>query len=556
MSFVYFLLVIGPLVFFHELGHYLAARWFGVWCQQFAVGVGPVLFRFLVKDTEFSVRALPLGGYVLMYGADPQDEQEAEQFPEYAGKGLFSKPVWQRFIIYLAGPLMNLLIAAPMFIAVQLSEDMRASAVVGYVGDGSRAAESGLLPGDRILSIDGESVTYFDDVQSLIRAAPGREIVIEVERNGETVSLRATPDTIVARDEILGLREVTFGQLGMGWVQQASVVHVAPDSPVGGQDGLQTFDRILRIGDASVSSWLQFEAALEQNTGPVSVVVERRSALPDSFASLFVSREVELQLQVDGRDPAALGLYPIHKTIWHVVPGSPAHVAGLQRGDRVISADGRPVIDINTFSSLLSAQVPHTVEIEFEREGVVMSRSLTTIEMEVTGEMREVMDVVFVGFHGVDGTYVAPELVKAPWSRRISDALRNGLRETVEISGALVYIVGSMASGQMSTSNLGGPIMMFDAASRAAEAGWLSLLHMAGLLSVNLAIMNLMPVPGLDGGQLVLLTFEGIRRRPLSMRARQIAGFVGIVCIVLLMLFAFKNDIERYWVDVAIWLNG
>ena len=113
-----------------------------------------------------------------------------------------------------------------------------------------------------------------------------------------------------------------------------------------------------------------------------------------------------------------------------------------------------------------------------------------------------------------------------------------------------------MASGQMSTSNVGGPIMMFDAASRAAEAGWLSLLHMAGLLSVNLAIMNLLPVPGLDGGQLVLLTFEGIRRRPLSMRARQIAGFVGIVCIVLLMLFAFKNDIERYWVDVAVWLNG
>lgn len=555
MSFLYFLLVIGPLVFFHELGHYAAARWFGVWCQQFAVGVGPVLFRFMVKDTEFSVRVLPLGGYVLMYGADPEDEQEAEQFPEYVNQGLFSKPVWQRFIIYLAGPMMNLLIAAPMFMAVQLNDDMRFSAIVGYVGDGSRAAESGLLPGDRILSVDGETVAYFDDVQALVRAAPGREIVIEVERDGETVSLRATPDTIVSRDEILGLREVTYGQLGMGWLQRASVVHVSPDSPVGGDDGLQTFDRIMRVGDAPVLSWLQLEDALEQSTGPVSVLVERRAALPDSFASLFVSREVEVQLQVHGRDPAALGLYPVHKTIWHVAPGSPAHVAGLQRGDRVISADGRPVIDINTFSDLLSAQAPQTVDIEFDRAGTVMSRPLTTIEIEVTGEMREVTDNVFVGFHGLDRTYVAPDLVQAPWSRRISDALRNGLRKTVEISGALVYILSSMASGQMSSSNVGGPIMIFDAASRAAEAGWLPLLNMAGVLSINLGIMNLLPVPGLDGGQLLLLTFEGIRRRPLSMRARQIAGYVGIVCIALLMLFAFKNDIERYWVDFALWLN-
>jgi regulator of sigma E protease len=156
----------------------------------------------------------------------------------------------------------------------------------------------------------------------------------------------------------------------------------------------------------------------------------------------------------------------------------------------------------------------------------------------------------------MDGTYVAPELLTAPWSRRIRDAVRNGISETVEISGAIVLMVGYMVGGQVDSSNLGGPIMMFDAASRAAEAGWLSLVRMAGLLSVNLGILNLVPVPGLDGGQLLLLTFEGIRRRPLSMRARQIAGFVGIVSIVLLMLFAFKNDIERYWVDVATWLNA
>jgi RIP metalloprotease RseP len=211
---------------------------------------------------------------------------------------------------------------------------------------------------------------------------------------------------------------------------------------------------------------------------------------------------------------------------------------------------------VNRVAELLMSQPPHEVALEVERAGQVLALTMTTTQERVLGEMRNGMDVVFVGLVGMDGLYVSPELLIAPWSRRISDAVYNGLSETVEFSSALVFMVGAMIGGQVDSSNFGGPIMMADAASRAAEAGWLALMRMAALLSVNLGIINLVPVPGLDGGHLLVLAVEGIRRRPLSNRTRQILNFVGIVSIVLLMLFAFKNDIERYWVDIAAWLNG
>jgi len=110
--------------------------------------------------------------------------------------------------------------------------------------------------------------------------------------------------------------------------------------------------------------------------------------------------------------------------------------------------------------------------------------------------------------------------------------------------------------GQVDASNLGGPLMIADVANRAGSQGILPFIRFMAIISINLGIVNLLPVPGLDGGQLMLLTAEGIKREPLSFRARQIASYVGVVCLVLLMLFAFKNDVERYWVDFANWLNS
>ena len=169
MNLLYFLLMIIPLVLVHEWGHYVAARWFDVKCERFAIGMGPVVAAFQHGETQFSIRAFPLGGYVYMVGMQPDDEVDDSD----RGRALTDKPIWQRVIIYLAGPVANFIFAIPIFFLVFAPQLDRAGATIGVVTDGSAAEIAGLEEGDRVLSIDGKTITYWDQLASTARRAPG-----------------------------------------------------------------------------------------------------------------------------------------------------------------------------------------------------------------------------------------------------------------------------------------------------------------------------------------------------------------------------------------------
>lgn len=551
MNVVYFLLMIIPLVLFHELGHFIAARWFDVKCERFAVGMGPVVAKFTRGDTEYSFRAFPLGGYVSMLGMHFDEEIPDED----KGRALTDKPVWQRMIIYLAGPVANFLLAVPVFFLVFAPSNERAAAVIGVVTDGSAAAEAGLEVGDRVVSIDGDPIRYWDDLSDACKNAPGEALAFVVERDGEEVELTVTPEAVRVPEPLVGLRSVVVGQIGVRWPQHTSYVDVATGSQAAAA-GLETFDRITRVGETPVHTWLELVAALEAGDGPRTVTALRTAPLDTDYANLDTQRVVQVQLPAG--DAAALGVRRADATVFSIEPGGPAERAGLQRGDRVIAWNDRPITAIDMLVQRILGEPETAAVLVVERAGVEQTITVQPETLDVVAEFRSEREETFVGFAGLPGgqMYVAPDPVRMGTFESLWHAAVESVVKTFQYIGAIFVGVVFLVIGAVDSSNLGGPIMIADVANRAARAGILPFLELMAKISINLGIVNLLPVPGLDGGNLMLLTAEGIKREPLSNRTRQIIGYVGFVCIVLLMIFVFKNDIERYWVDVANWLNS
>ncbi len=550
MSLVYFLIVVGPLVFFHELGHYLAARRFGVACLVFSVGVGPRIASFRRWDTDFVIGALPLGGYVRLLGADPGDVPG----PEEEGASLDDKPVWQRAIISLAGPLANILLAIPLFMFVAGTGTHVPDTVLGFVSDGAPAAEAGLQAGDRVIAIDGRRVAHFPQMQRVINRAAGEPIELLIERDGVEQTVTVTPEAVRTRDEFTGMRVVEVGQIGVSVNRYGPVIHTRRGTPAW-DAGLRPFDEISRVGDVEIESFHHLERVLGDAAAGTSMLVVRPEPTAVPWAMVSVETQLELY-RPPGADLDALGIGTAQNAVYGVVPGTPADSAGLRPGDLVTAVDGRPISDLQWAVTRMRAEDPGARSLTVVRDGQTIDLSIEPQHRSVHADLRAEIDVVFVGIVTVDAAWRPSRIVRLSAGQRIGEALVGGIRETVGVVVSLVLGVFLLIIGQVDTSNLGGPMMIFDIASRAGSAGLVPLLNMMALISVNLAIINLVPVPGLDGGHLVLYAIEAVRRRPLSARARQIASYVGFVSIVLLMLFVFKNDVQRYWETFANWLDS
>jgi regulator of sigma E protease len=552
MTLVYFLLMITPLVFLHELGHYLAARWFGVHVVSFAVGVGPAVVRWKPGPTEYALRGLPLGGYVLLRGM-VDDGDDADSTRVYGDYSLLDVAPWKRMIISLAGPVFSVATALPIFFSVGLTEDSRLEAVVGFVAPGSPAQQAGMVPGDRVLRVDGEPVQYFDDLRAIIRRSPAAELELTILRAGEEVTLTAVPDAVERLDSMTRLRTSTHGELGFGVHQQRARLQV-PESLLNAP--VRTFDQVLSFNGTDVQTWLEFEAQLQTRwTRPLRLTVERPVGVPLRTGAGYVTRTLELEWEITPEELRQLALRPSHTTIWYVEPGSPAAQAGLQVGDRLLQVDERSVFDVASAADYLMSHENGPVQVQVERDGLTLEHTLEVEALQVT-EGGGTFPRVFVGMHGLPFGYTFPDEVRIPWARRIRDAATGAVVDTLNAAGMIVEIVGRIFAGQSDSSNIGGPLMIADIAGRAAAAGWLVFLEFVGLISINLGVMNMIPLPGLDGGNILVALWETLTRRPLSARARMIIGYAGLVSLVLILLFVFKNDVQRYWVHVADWVNG
>ncbi len=343
-----FLVLLGILIFVHELGHFFVAKRLGIRVLKFSLGFGPTLIGTRRGETEYVVSAIPLGGYVKLYGEDPEEE-----LPEEESRVSFSaRPVSHRLATVAAGPFMNFVLAVVVFTVLSLIGTPILQAVVGEVSSDMPAAAAGLRQGDRVLAVDGVSVTSWDEMAEAIAGSGGGEITLRLERDGESLTVPVVPT-----------RRTSHNLLG------------------------ESVDRPM-IGIA-----------------PAGVVAVRS--------------------------------YPL----W-----------------------------------------------------------------------------------------------EAPWA---------GLKETGRWTWMTVEVLGKMVVGRVSPRNLGGPIAIAQMAGETARAGLLSFLFLVAVLSVNLAVLNLLPIPILDGGHVLFFGIEALRGKPVSIRNREVAQQVGLVILLMLMAYVIYNDVAR-----------
>lgn len=448
MTLVAFVVVIGVLIFVHEAGHFLAAKAVGVQVLRFSLGFGRPLLAWKRGETEYWISWLPIGGYVKMAGLEDEGiagevEGGKSATPVDPARAFDRKPLWARAVVMLAGVTMNGLFAFAVYTGL------------AYAGS---------------LQPDSPATTQVD-----------------------TVRLNELP---------------------------------AAAAPLA---ALRRGDRIIRVNGDSVTGWSDLLERLATAPNPVRLDVEGRPAPivldvpPTDTATRFVlARNLTVYLP------------PVIAT---VEPGSPAAKAGLQPGDRFLRVNGDTIQSWNDFYRVTRASPGKPLALTVERDGA-------PVELTVTPERRTDQDPVtrrprVFGRIGVSQVNPAA-LVAGPFG-----PVRLGWRETVDKTGLVLSFLKKLFVGRASVGDLGGPITIAQVSGDAARLGLDVLLGFMAFLSINLAVLNLLPIPILDGGQLVFLIAEAVRRKPLSVALRTRLTQVGFVVIAGLMLLVIGNELLR-----------
>ena len=472
---LWFLLAITILVFVHELGHFLTAKYFGMRVERFSIGFPPTLFGRRYGDTEYALGATPLGGYVKISGMidESLDTDHVQEEPD--PWEFRAKPVWQRIIVISAGVVFNVILAIIIFGGINWVEGETYIPAQNieqvYVEEGSVAYEIGLRTGDHILEVNGASFTRFDQMApSAIVAADS--LTVTVRRNGQRERVVGPPDIITRLS-----RAQNSGQgFGLGYLPPL-IGQVQQGSPADSV-GLQTGDRILAIEGDTVRFWQEMVTMIQAAEGQA---FRLRWARPDSLMADSVAA-----------DSVAL----------------PAEVVRTEGPSTIFEASVTPTFNEDLDRYLLgitdATQAPASRQMLYSEIGV---------QRETYGPI---------------------------------GALRAGAVSAWQDARNIVVTLQRVITGRDDfRQSIGGPVMIAKVTSQAAEAGLVPFWRLVAILSVTLAIMNILPIPALDGGQLMFLIYEGITRRPPSVRVRLIAQQAGMILLLGFMAFVIFNDILR-----------
>ena len=550
MDLLYFVILVGSLIFVHELGHFMFAKAFGVKVITFSLGFGPKVLRLRGRETEYCVGLFPLGGYVRMLEATKSDIV----LPEDRNRTFESLPAYKRVLVVLAGPVMNLVFPALLYFSVFVTDGPFLPPTVGVVLP-DHPAEGKLFPGDRIMAVNGEEIGTFDELKRIVSNNPGRLLRFKVFRNNKHVEVEIVTEETVERRELDVVRRV--GTIGIQPSAPAAVIGISDPTSPAYRAGLRTFDVVTHVAGKPVRRYMDLEETLDSNRGEtVPVTYLRPVSVPDALGGLadmavFETGVVALTPDPSGTDFTARTGVELADLYAAVVPeDSYLHKAGLRSGDKIIKLDDETVPAWSTFQErvLAAPDRPHRIDYVAARDGRVHSGTFQMRREEFTDEngqsfARYVLRVQ----HWIA---LAPES-RVDHPAPIRYAASKAVEETVDVTRFILVGIVRLAQGRMSLKSLRGPITLYEVAGKEGRKGPDYFIWVMALISINLGLLNLLPIPVLDGGHLMFFAVEGILRTPVPLRAREVAHIVGMAILFGLMILAFKNDVESRW-DVIV----
>jgi regulator of sigma E protease len=560
MSVLYFLLLVGVLVVIHELGHFVAAKLLDVKVLRFSLGYGRPLVRVKLRETEYQIAIVPIGGYVRILGIEGATAADASgahaasaaTSDDDARRSFSSRPLWQRIVIVLAGPAANLLLPVVIYFVFFAGHTMLPAAVIGDVLEGGAAARAGLEPGDRVLEIDGRAVRYWEEIESAVRRSPGKELQLRISRNGKVFERYVTPieEVVRKRDGEVS----TQGRVGITHAPFVPLVGVIDAQAPAARAGMRTGDLIISIDGQPAHNWSDVQRHLGRLARRTSVVYFRGSEVPgvpqiQLLSAGFADVVPDSQLDANQHRQSYTGLEHAEMFVARVDPGSPADSAGLRPGDLIVALDGKPVVHWLDLDQRLQAEPHKTFKLTWKRQiagGKIeaLTAELTQVERKQLDDFNHTVTSLVFGAHDdVDRGVGA----MAPIEGRFGYALGKAADRTGETIKTMVTKFFQILGGDTPSDALGGPLMMYRVASVSGNQGLDSFLLMIALISINLGLINLLPIPMMDGGHLLVFAIESARRRPLSAKARERLQRGGLIVIVLIVILAGRNDVVRFF---------
>ena len=551
--------LLGALVFVHEFGHFIVGRACGIAVETFSIGFGAKLFSFKRGNTEYRLSAVPLGGYVKFYGANP-----AEEVPDgVAGREFFRANYWRRMATVAAGPGANFLLAAVAFSVLGRAGISHPPALIGDVLPGSPAEVAGVFPGDRLIAIDDAPVTRWRELEAAVSKSADRVMKWTMSRNSALIQIDLKP-AAVDIENALG-RKVRIGRVGVSLGIVPAYISISKKDGWAYRSGLRTGDLVksLKCSDLGIPRDIAgfgglvvgLRELMASCDGPLSVEVLREgmvsrfsSVAPDSKlrqlaggGPVVFSKVREFSL-LAGIDDAQLVAWPEKQ-----------ESAVFHRGDRLIRFSGKSFEGVFGLRDLVIENQSPQVKIGLVRDfrEIELDVPLKAIDSQ-QAKGRVTVYTLPVSFLG-QPEEPAPVIEKyngflAPLSYGFEECGR----QMMVITGALAHLV----SGEIPIKALGGPIMIAKVAGDSAKMGWQAFLTSLALISVNLGLVNLFPIPVLDGGQMVLFSVEGLLRRPLNDRAMEAFHKLGFIFVAALVLLATYNDLSRFWKSMLTSLVG
>ena len=571
-------ILLGLLVFIHELGHYLVGRWCGIAVETFSIGFGPRILGFRRGGTDYQISWIPLGGFVKFAGAHPSEDIPAG----LKGIGFLQASLPKRAATIVAGPAANFLLAVVVYAILVTSGIPHPPALIGEVIEGSAAARAGLQYGDRIVQIADRKVETWRDIEETISASPGKPLAVTVVRaDNQSLKLELTPEAVNTVD-MLG-RAATVGRAGVALGRQTAIVSVLSSSSPSAAAGLKTGDKVTEVIFAGQSHSVKFypdlvallrEAAksggaaiaantanavdsveLKVSTAPLPDLNEGR---PDSKATAGQTAEQPMSdvrtltlslLAVRGASGSdrefmhLLGLSSSELTVARLVDAGEDTVP-LKTGDVLVSWNGSPVRDVYALREKLIANSDSTAIFTILRgdQRLDVKVALKGIEVQKPEGPATLYTLPLLFW----GQLLDPEPVIEKYSNPLM-AVAFGVRQTASQTRELFTNVASLVTGDIPLKALGGPMLIAKVAGDSARRGWQTFLGSMALISINLGLINLFPIPVLDGGQLVLIGVEGVRRRPLRETAIENFQKIGFALVMALVVLATYNDLSRFW---------
>jgi regulator of sigma E protease len=545
MSIVYFLLLIGVLVVIHELGHFVAAKLLDFKVLRFSVGFGRPLFRTSLGETEYQIALIPLGGYVRILGEDGDDVPAPE-----VGRAFHAKPLWQRLVVVFAGPLANLLLPVGIYFVFFAGHSRLPAAVVGDVLAGP-AANAGIAPGDRVIAINGDPVRYWEELEQAVQESIGQELRLRLRRGDKEFEKYIVPVEQVERTR--DGQATPQGFIGVTHAPFLPLVGVIDPTSPASQAGLRTGDLIISIDGEAVHHWTEVKARLERTSRRTSLVYLRGRPVPGVaevkvLEAHFADLIPETRMLPNGRHTVYTGLEPAEMFVARVEPGSPAAAAGLRPGDLITALDHEPVDHWMVLDQRLQSRPEHAWTVSWQRaEGGGKVAPMTgRLRQAAQKERDEYGHTVTHLAFGAHSEFERGRGVHEPITSRVQYAAVKAVERTGETIGAMVSGFVAILRGRVPGDSVGGPWMMYRVASVSGHKGWDSFLLMLALISVNLGLINLLPVPVLDGGHLMVFAAEAVRQRPLSALARTRIQYAGLIVVGIITILALRNDVVRY----------